>query len=818
MAHAQRIYFFGLLLLILTVGSTPALAQNQTNLTLIAKAGLDGNCKDGFWIPVRVILENVGPQINGQVEAVVEDISGNEIVYAYPIDMPSASRKEIFLYVFPTGYIGEINLKFLQGKQLIATATSPITCQGSEDRIFGVLSENPTPFFLLADIDPPNGNAIVAQLKPEDLPDKFQGWEALDVLVISGIDTGLLTQDQQNALSSWVAGGGKLIIAGGADWQKTAAGMTELLPLLPSSTTKVTSVSSLVKFANTSQPIDEPPVEVLMAAGELTPDAQVLLQQDDLPIIIYRQIGQGSVYYLTVDPRLMPLRGWDGMTELYTQLLAYHPNQPVWSHGISDWYSANQLAASLGGIKLPSAVLICSFLGLYVLVLGPANYVFLRLLKRRELAWISIPLTVVGFSLVAFILGSLSRGQQPIVNQQAIVQVWPGLPNAQVDGVIGLYSPARRTYTLSLLGNYLTHPIPYDYAPINKNFLFLEGADGVTIPDLRLEAGGVHPLTFKGSISSPAIDANLILTTDESNATLTGNLTNSSEKALDDVMLLFPGGVLPIGEFDPGEILPINVMLTRAQLLGEIDQTPFNFPLTSGTSLNPPPYAYQDSYDTTIQDILGTSNYYDDKEINRRYLLLSAFLNPYSYSHGKGRGAGIYLFGWSDNSPVDLELSSQGYTAQDTTLYIVALNYELNHQAPRLQLPPAMFSWTSLQSNINSPATPYDNFLGTGDSYSLEFSLAKPLAYRKIIDLTMNLTNPIMKEGASGLDVSLWDFSLAEWVPIPEANWGQTSILEPERFVGPGGVIRVQIINPNNPMIDIERSDFTLSIEQGAQE
>ncbi len=87
---------------------------------------------------------------------------------------------------------------------------------------------------------------------------------------------------------------------------------------------------------------------------------------------------------------------------------------PGWADGFQNWDLALEAAKSLTGLSLPLSWMVCGFLGLYVIILGPVNLFFLNKLRRRELAWVTIPVLVVVFSGIAFILGSQLRGGKPI--------------------------------------------------------------------------------------------------------------------------------------------------------------------------------------------------------------------------------------------------------------------------------------------------------------------------------------------------------------------------------------------------------------------
>ena len=90
------------------------------------------------------------------------------------------------------------------------------------------------------------------------------------------------------------------------------------------------------------------------------------------------------------------------------------------------------------------------FIVLYILVVGPLDFVILKfVLKRLEWTWITFPLIVVGFCLLAWGLWTNLRSPRLRLNQLDLVDV--DLESSQVRGVswTHLYSPQNDSYDLA---------------------------------------------------------------------------------------------------------------------------------------------------------------------------------------------------------------------------------------------------------------------------------------------------------------------------------------------------------------------------------
>jgi hypothetical protein len=703
--------------------------------------------------------------------------------------------------VYPDGYLSELTVQLVAQGKVAAQTTASITCASSGDSLFGVLSGSPSAFNVLAELDPQVGNALVAQLEPADVPDYAHPLKALDWLVISDIDTGLLSAAQKGALQGWLAGGGRLLVTGGPDWRKTSAGLQDLLPLLPEDTQNLPAPGPGEAATASIASLADLPGELLAASGTLAEGAEVLASRGGLPLVARRSLGSGEVLYLAFDPALEPVKSWDRLPDFYRELLRQPASASAWASGFQDWALASEAVSTLPSLELPSGWLIVGFLGVYAFAIGPANWIILRRLKRRELAWVSIPVLVLLFSGFAFLLGSGMRGARPVLNRLAVVQVWPGVEQAQVDGLLGLFSPARETYQLEIDPHFLAHALPNNFSTAQSNpGLFFRDEQGQThIPDLRVDVGGIRTLALEGLAPAPLLDYELALELDQHGGTLRGSLTNQSDLAFQDSVLIAPGKTQHIGSLDPFE--------QREILLNIGLDSKAAFTQGSAPAYQP----YPGSPNLLWTELLGTSDYYRDRETYRRYSLLAALIG---YGQGTGRQEeGIYLAGWSSGSPIEAGLGEERFRTADTTLYLIALEPAISFSAnSRLTLPPGLFAWSILEPGVSGEASPYETYVSPG-GFSLSFHPVFALPPGSVGSLSLHLES-YGASGRAGIQVELWDFSTGDWDQIEAVEWGTNDIPSPESFVGPGGEIRLRLNNTSSfGPEQLERADFTLTIE-----
>lgn len=781
--------------------------QEPGGPTLSITAGLDGYGAQNGWLPVRVRVENDGPDIEAELRVQTTGFNNRLLIYSQAVSLPRVSRKELFLYVYPEVFLGSLTVQLYSGEQKLAEASTNLTTVSQADQLYVVLAENANAFNFLSQIKPRNANAFTAYLQPGELPDHYLGLSGVDVLLLSGVDGSAFNAAQRQALEGWVARGGRLLIAGGPNWRQTTTGLEAMLPLLPQDEASLDEFSALAGFTGLES---SPQGQALAAVGALQPGAQVLVQQGELPLAARRLHGSGEVVFLALDPALAPLSSWQGLPQFFELLLASSSARPAFQAGFQNWQMAQDAAASLPELGLPSGWTVLCFLGLYILAVGPLNFLILRRFKRRELAWLSIPLLVILFAGVAFSAGSSALGSRPILNHRALIQVWPGIEQAQMDGLLGIFSPRRDSLTLETGPGVLAHGLQAGMNLADAGSLHIErDEEGRSLArGLRLDVGGIRTLAVQGQIPAPRFEGELELRLSPERSTLHGRLAAPQDLALEDAVLIAANAGRELGDLAPGEVRETDIVLTSLLKAR-----------ASGVYGSIPPF-YLDTYASVglAEQILGTADFFSNPEIYPRYALLSA-LNEPVYGTLPQYGD-FFLAAWSPEQPFQAGLQGENYKTSGESLYLMHLAPEIRWEGDEGWLPPALFTWEVLDAPVSgSPASPYDAWLDM-DGFSLRFRLGLPVEYSGVKSLTLRLESGSLTSGsqASGparVGVSLWDFEAQAWEDLGEFAWGEHEIPNPERYTGPGGQVLLRMAAVGTfGQVQVSRADFTLVVER----
>jgi hypothetical protein len=364
----------------------PASANNNTlqgdGLQMTATAAFGGYFKYGEWLPVLVELENQGSDLDAEVRVQVSGSQGS-MVFSAPVSLPSGSRKLVPVYVLANNFSRELDVRLISGERTVLSQKTPVRPQPNISYVVGILAPERGALALLSGIKAVGQERpkILVDLTLAELPERAEALRSFDLLILNDIDTSSLTPDQADALAGWVQQGGHLVIGGGAGAQRTLSGLPEaLLPLRMQSTVEIDSngIAALADYSGSSSILASGPF--IAALGD-TGDNQILLGDNRTPLITERVVGAGLVDFVALDLSGIPFNGWPGTQAFWQTLVSPTASYP---EGMPFDMSprqnkANTLTYPLSNIPsldLPSIKGIIFLLTLYILIVGPLNYMF----------------------------------------------------------------------------------------------------------------------------------------------------------------------------------------------------------------------------------------------------------------------------------------------------------------------------------------------------------------------------------------------------------------------------------------------------------
>jgi len=289
------------------------------------------------------------------------------------------------------------------------------------------------------------------------------------------------------------------------------------------------------------------------------PNGRTLLAHGSTPLVYEQRVGLGKIIYLAFNPSDRALLGQPGYESLWRQILLSACSGRPATYADSPLNSSNIEELSREGMTAnpPKTPMVAAFLGSYILLLVPINYFVLRRLRRKELAWITIPALVVVFSLAAYAAGSASREKKLVARSAQVIEMVAGSEVAAYHGDLSLLPPNRGRQTIRFPDpSALVSDTGFGgSAGVFPALESVQTRENVVLPDADLFMWSVRTLGFQGIRPAPGkISADL--TTDGTR--VRGTISSKLPFPLKDCILYGDRFHKVIGDMAPGAVVRID--------------------------------------------------------------------------------------------------------------------------------------------------------------------------------------------------------------------------------------------------------------------
>jgi hypothetical protein len=402
------------------------------------------------------------------------------VSYRLPLDVAPETTKTIPLDVLAAAQPSDVVAEVVSpgGRVLARSGTQVQVGNTSTPPAVLVVTGNPTALSSLSWPVPGGPQPQVQLLSPLQLPNVSAALGGFSAIVLDDADTSSLSPAQGRALEAYVEEGGTLVVAGGLSYASDTAGLPAgLLPVrvLGLRSFRLPELARLVGAPVPSQPAEVDRLRVL-------PGAATVLSEGDNPLVVQAQLGTGDVVFAAFDPAAAPLAGWSGAAALEARLVApayeagYDGGSQVVFAGkgfvstVTNGSAAafNSTPGAVGpqvtgsalapylyqmpGASLPKPELYGLLLLGYVLLIGPASFLVLRKLQRRQLAWVALPCVATAAAVAAYATGAgISRG--PLSDEIDVARLAPGSHLVQVTSLGAVYLASGGSGKLALAGD-----------------------------------------------------------------------------------------------------------------------------------------------------------------------------------------------------------------------------------------------------------------------------------------------------------------------------------------------------------------------------
>jgi hypothetical protein len=447
MCQSQRNRWQAILFTLILVIVCAPLSALSAAISMEYFLGFNGHFQLNSWTPITVVLENRGKPTRGNLEVIVT--SGSEFrqdvyptTYALDAELPHNSKKRYAFTVLIKSITHDLIIRLKQNDNILISKSVNLRPHFTEKRfaIVGDIFVSPDILSVLPE------NLYPVNVRPALLPENWYGYDGVKLLIMRAAALRRLRERQFQALTRWIKMGGYLITTGGFNYGSLLEKRTHhLLPVQVLGHKRLIELRSLARFCNQSLTAIEP----FLVLHVKIDDAKVLLQENDIPIIIQKNLGIGQIGFLSFDYNTPPFSRWDGRQIFWEKMLSLQQlieNQGIVAgnqkiiDSISDTMPANfpDLRSSL------------IFNGVYICLL----WFFLKKARkpgrRRWQYSVYLLLTITAFTIIGYWRFIYPTARQN-VSYNSFCQLNVSGQNKVASGkyIVGLYSLKKMTYRLN---------------------------------------------------------------------------------------------------------------------------------------------------------------------------------------------------------------------------------------------------------------------------------------------------------------------------------------------------------------------------------
>jgi hypothetical protein len=828
---------------------------------LSLSVGFYDQFRNGAMVPVRITARNRSNlTLSGAVEIPDQGSAynavGSRAVYQQPITLAGGATKTVTLYL-PSSAVGnQVNARLDANGQPLGIKSLSTSVFNSYQVTVGVLTNDPATMSWVRHLKPGPGRWITAvQLTPQTFDPMPAALGNFDVIIIADGTVGSLDSAQLAALSQYVQSGGGLVEIGGAGWQQALKPLPS--DLVPGSVSSVRSLGNLDGLAAIAGGRARGTQGRALVSVLSHVQGSILSSQGGVPLAVSDPVGAGQIVYLAFDPTVNPVASWNGAESTLSDLLddadpvaAARPPQEYYGPGglmalgKFGYNGNNNMAAEIDNVPSPALPLIIGFVilaGVFVLLLGPLNFLLMGRIRRRGLLWLSIPLGAIVCTAATFGVAGATRNQSVLVNTLSVVTL--GGPSAQrpANVYLGVFAPIPGTYRVMVPGP--AYPVSVSQSTYyGRSFCMGCGSGGSTNTKqftgagTRFQEGAEAQIDFRKMDTWSMRNAEVATTLNVSgniesrlqlgpHGWIEGWVRNQTHLTLVHPVVVAGRSWVSLPEMRPGQrvrvsVRPVLNIYKRQNQNNQsrtIWQRMLGNPRFDYTGNNSGAICFGKCLPINLGSNPGYPNGYMLPHIREHTFLArlrnAADLLPEAQNL---TSLGQILFLAFNQQPL-LPMTVNGAIPPTRNLNIIAQPLSAISIAPgqfRIRTGTFGAQLTSMEPHAPSPKPRhiyYPSGVGLGylGSATFEFHLPDPgLLQFKHLYLNVNAG------GSMTNTLRLWDWKANRWEPAGAyyPQLGYAALARPDRFVSARGTVRFQLRNTDS-QLDMVFSDFNRQLQ-----
>lgn len=283
-------------------------------------------------------------------------------------------------------------------------------------------------------------------LHSENIPNNSNSFNSFDMLVVEDFDFNSLNIEQKNAMKKWLDNGGTVVVATGPKWRKAEDVLKFLNSSIILNGVKNVQIDDGMLVKNEKSPIGDTPL-----SNVLSGDFIVKRGTFEKPLIVEEKIKKGKLNILTFSLKLEPFVSWNLKNKLWSELIkeGVNSNFETELRIINSNFDNYNIPTILNDDTRGMLRAILYSIIIYIIIVGPFAYIFLKRKDKRDLSWIVIPCVSLIFLFIVNLFGVQSGYKKAFQQNSTNIEIDNDSKEAKVFSVIQVFNNKKGDMKIS---------------------------------------------------------------------------------------------------------------------------------------------------------------------------------------------------------------------------------------------------------------------------------------------------------------------------------------------------------------------------------
>ncbi len=420
-----KLILVALIIVTLPMGNFIAKAETKKDEAYQVKitSGIEGKFRALKYIPVNVEVTSSEKDFNGEIEIrTLGNYTTTYDAYSREVSINQGETANVSIPIKMLEGSSKISVNLVENGKVLYEKKSLISNgRVTESNLFmGILTDDPTALAYTGSVSFETTMGFKGVIEKVQLDEKIIGEnslniDGLDVIIINNYNMSNLKNEQYTSLSAWVNKGGTLVIGAGANDSKTINSIDSNFLNIKSKGNKEENIKVVDENLN------------LIISDLEVNDGIVRIGNSESPLAYSVDKGNGEILITTFDLGLEPFISSKDSKKFITSLLSDAANKVFETNMNGGYYQGyyriSELTRTIPINEVVGVNSLIFVISAYVIIISIVIYIVLKKLNKRDFAWIAIPLASILFTLIIYFMGSKTRVNDIVLNQNNIISV-----------------------------------------------------------------------------------------------------------------------------------------------------------------------------------------------------------------------------------------------------------------------------------------------------------------------------------------------------------------------------------------------------------